>query len=225
LRPFLLATPWRRRIVRAVAVIPVGFITPCQQVQPGRKQPACAICKDAMKRCSYCGKEHDDIVTACTVDGQALVPMSSPPILTGPSDQSPALWNPNAAACWSLLFSPVFGAYIHARNAEALGRAEEAKANRVWFYLSIAYLAVVFVTSSISVIPTGVFRVAGLGLLLGWYFSLGKKQIKYVKDAWGEGYERKPWTKPLMIGFGCLIGAFVVLSAVALAEELLRGSQ
>jgi hypothetical protein len=178
-----------------------------------------------MKRCSYCGREYDDIATACNVDGQVLVPMSPPPILTGPSGQSPALWNPNAAACWSLLFSPAFGAYLHSRNAEALGRADEAKANRVWFYVSIAYLLAVFVTSSISVIPDGVFRAAGLGLLLGWYFSLGKKQIRYVKEAWREGYQRKPWTKPLLIGFGCLIGAFILLYAAAFAEELRFGSQ
>jgi hypothetical protein len=106
-----------------------------------------------------------------------------------------------------------------------LGRADEAKANRVWFYLSIAYLAVAFLTSFISVIPEGLFRLAALGLLLGWYFSLGKKQIKYVKEAWREGYERKPWTKPLLIAFGCLIGAFIVLYAVAFSEELLSGSQ
>jgi hypothetical protein len=178
-----------------------------------------------MKRCSYCGKEYDDMLTACVVDGQALVPMTPPPILTGPSAQSPALWNPNAAACWSLLFSPAFGAYLHARNADTLGRADEAKANRVWFYLSIAYLVVVVATSSILVIPEGLFRLAALGLLLGWYFSLGKKQIRYVKEAWGEGYERKSWAKPLLIGFGCLIGAFIVLYAVAIAAALLSGSQ
>jgi len=178
-----------------------------------------------MKRCSYCGKEYDDTVTACAVDGQALVPMSPPAIPAGPTGQSPALWNPNAAACWSLLFTPAFGAYLHARNAETLGRADEAKANRVWFYLSIAYLVVAFVTAFIPAIPEGLFRLAALGLLLGWYFSLGKKQIKYVRDVWRDGYERKPWKKPLLIAFGCLAGAFVALCGLAFAEELFFRSQ
>ena len=31
-------------------------------------------------------------------------------------DAAPALWNPNAAANWSLLFSPAFGAWLHMKN-------------------------------------------------------------------------------------------------------------
>lgn len=56
-----------------------------------------------------------------------------------PASRPPALWNPVAAVGWSLLFSPAFGAFLHARNADAMGRADEAKANRVWFYFIIAY--------------------------------------------------------------------------------------
>lgn len=143
-----------------------------------------------------------------------------------PTSQSPALWNPNAAANWSLLFTPAFGAYLHSRNAEALGRTDEAKANKVWFYLSLGYLGFVFVSDFIlPTIPEGLFRLAGLVLLLGWYFSLAKKQIRYVKETYRGGYDRKPWRKPLLIAFGCLIGAFVVLFAIAVVQELVFGSQ
>ena len=31
-------------------------------------------------------------------------------------EASNALWNPNTAANWSFLFSPLFGAYLHALN-------------------------------------------------------------------------------------------------------------
>lgn len=34
-----------------------------------------------------------------------------------------ALWNPNAAANWSLLFTPLFGAYLHMLNWRSLGEA------------------------------------------------------------------------------------------------------
>jgi hypothetical protein len=142
-----------------------------------------------------------------------------------PTTQPPALWNPNAAACWSLLFSPAFGAYLHARNAEVLGRGDEAKANRVWFYVSIAYLVFALVTTFIPAIPEGLFRLAAIALLVGWYFSLGKKQILYVKETWRDGYVRKPWKKPLLIAFGYLIGAFVVLFILAVVEEFVFGSQ
>jgi hypothetical protein len=130
---------------------------------------------------------------------------------TAPTDAPSALWNPNAAACWSLLFSPAFGAFLHARNADSLGRVEEAKANRVWFYVSVAFLAFTLISVFIPAIPDGIFRNAGLGLLLGWYFSLGKKQIKYVKDTWQDRYHRKSLARPLLIAFGCLIGLFALL--------------
>ena len=142
-----------------------------------------------------------------------------------PTSQPPALWNPNAAACWSLLFSPAFGAYLHARNAEVLGRVDEAKSNKVWFYVSVTYLVFAFVTTFIPVIPDGLFRLAAIGILLGWYFSLGKKQIKYVKETWQDSYERKRWKKPLLIAFGCSIGMFVALFVVAVIQEYLFGSQ
>ena len=33
----------------------------------------------------------------------------------------PPLWNPGAAASWSLLLSPVFGAILHMKNWQAMG--------------------------------------------------------------------------------------------------------
>ena len=38
----------------------------------------------------------------------------------GRTEVAPALWNPNAAASWSLLFSPAFGAFLHMKNWQAL---------------------------------------------------------------------------------------------------------
>jgi hypothetical protein len=142
---------------------------------------------------------------------------------TTPPEAPPTLWNPNAAACWSLLFTPAFGAFLHARNADNLGRIEEANANRVWFKISIAFIVIVLVTSFIPAIPDGIFKFAGLGLLLGWYFSLGKKQIAYVKDSWRDGYQRKSWKKPLLVAFGCLIGSGIAVFIVAMAVALIFG--
>jgi hypothetical protein len=130
-----------------------------------------------------------------------------------PTTRPPALWNPNAAAGWSLLFSPAFGAYLHARNADAMGRADEAKANRAWFYVTIAYSA--FALLPIPGIPEVLFTFAPIGLLLGWYFGTGKTQVRYVKGTWRGGYERKSWKKPLIIALGCMIGACVVLTVAA----------
>lgn len=147
------------------------------------------------------------------------------PATAAPADSPPTLWNPNAAACWSLLFSPAFGAFLHARNADSLGRAEEAKVNRAWFYISVAYIAFTLVSVFIPAIPDGLFRLAGLGLLLGWYFSLGKKQVKFVKATWQDRYQRKPWKTPLLIAFSCLIGVVITIWVLELVAEAVFGSQ
>jgi hypothetical protein len=139
--------------------------------------------------------------------------------------ERPALWNPGAAAGWSLLFSPAFGAYLHARNAAALGREEAAKANRRWFYVSLAYLVFVLGTVFVPAIPEGLFKLASLALLLGWYFSLGKKQVLLVKEMGREGYVRKSWKKPLLSALACLIGAFVLLFMLIMMKEFVFGSR
>ena len=127
-----------------------------------------------------------------------------------PTSDPPALWNPSAAVWWSGLFSPAFGAFLHARNADAMGRVNEAKANRVFLYLWIVYFGV-------TLTPIPIPRGTAIGLLLVWYLSLGMNQVAYVKKTWGDRYERKPWTTPLLIASCCLLGAIVVL---VIAKEL-----
>lgn len=139
-----------------------------------------------------------------------------------PGGRLPALWNPKAAAVWSLVFTQAFGAFLHARNAEAMGRLEEAKANRTWFYVSMAYLGLTLVTIPFPAVPGGLFSLAAFGLLIGWYWNVGRKQVVYVRQTWREGYLRKPWKKPLLIAFCCLMGTFIVLT---IAEKLVFGSQ
>ena len=55
-----------------------------------------------------------------------------------------ALWNPNAAANWSLLFTPAFGAYLHAQNWRAMGEQDRASASMRWLFVGLALLAVYF---------------------------------------------------------------------------------
>lgn len=132
----------------------------------------------------------------------------------------PSLWNPKAAALWSILFSPAFGAFLLARNAESLGRADEAKANKVWFYISIIFLVgVIFLSLVLPTIPDLALNAASLSLLLAWYFSAGKKQVKYVKEKLQDRYEKKHWTKPLLIAFACLVLVFVVIVILTVFAE------
>ena len=50
---------------------------------------------------------------------QESVPPPPPP---PPAVASVALWNPVAAAVWSIVLTPAFGAYLHAKNWETLER-------------------------------------------------------------------------------------------------------
>jgi hypothetical protein len=134
------------------------------------------------------------------------------------TEPPPALWNPNAAACWSLLFSPAFGAFLYARNADTLGRADEARAHRIWFYVSLVFDGLVLLSVLLPSILGYLFDLAGLVLLFAWYGSLGKKQMRYVKDTWQDRYQRKSWTTPLLIGFAGLAAYFLTAFILEFAE-------
>lgn len=67
-----------------------------------------------------------------------LMPSESPAVMPRgtTADPTPALWNPRVAACWSFFFTAAFGAYLHMKNWEALGRPEEAAKARKWLLIS-----------------------------------------------------------------------------------------
>ena len=116
----------------------------------------------------------------------------------------PAIWNPNAAANWSLLFSSAFGAYIQARNAEILGLKNEAKVQWKWFYVSLAWIVTTPFTVFGPGIATMLLNMVGLILLLVWYFTIGRKQAQFVKRTFGTSYSKLAWSKPLLVAFACL---------------------
>jgi hypothetical protein len=132
-------------------------------------------------------------------------------------DAAPPLWNPNAAANWSLLFSPAFGAWLHMKNWQALGDTKRAASARVWMWVSIACI-VLFTIADIS--NSGAGSGGGpifLILLLAWYFASGRGQAKFVKERFGKDYPRKGWGRP----FAGVFIAFCVLFAVAVVLLLL----
>jgi len=126
-----------------------------------------------------------------------------------PAGSSAPLWNPNAAANWSLLFTPVFGAYVHSKNWQALGEQQHAKASMNWVYMGLALLVFyvllgVFVPNEKA--ADGIARLLGFIFLLSWYFTSAKAQAKYVKTAFGNSYARKPWGKTLLLGVAGIFG-------------------
>jgi hypothetical protein len=128
------------------------------------------------------------------------------------------------------VFSPAFGSFLHARNAEALGRTEEAKANRVFFRGTLAFVALatvvgIFVPGISDSVWNALSRGGGIGLLIGWYSVVGSKQIRFVKETWQGHYPRRPWRKPLLVAVGCLVAYFIALVLLLVAADALHGVQ
>ncbi|HEX7890804.1 MAG TPA: hypothetical protein VF522_15695 [Ramlibacter sp.] len=137
----------------------------------------------------------------------------------------PRLWNPGAAAGWSLLFTPVFGAALHMRNWKVMGEPAKARASFVWMVASLA--AMVLVGLGSVLLPDSreldrVTNLVGTALVAAWYFASGQAQQKAVKERYGTGYMRKGWGKPLGVAvLACiayLLAVFVVAFVIGYFE-------
>ena len=129
---------------------------------------------------------------------------------TGPA---PALWNPTAAANWSLLFSPVFGAWVQMKNWTTLGETRRAAAAKGWLIASaVLILGLTFagILMPRSAIAAATNPLAFLMLII-WYFSSARSQTKWVAERFGADYPRRGWGQPLLWG----LGAYAAVIAVA----------
>lgn len=145
-------------------------------------------------------------------------PYQSPQSDMTPHDDDweiPELWNPNAAASWSILMTPL-GAWLHAKNWQELGDDDLAKQNFIAFW---AILGMIIGSGFFSML-TGIdipAAATSLTPLLIWYFALGKKQVNYVKEYYGDEYYRKSWLIPILggiIGGGAIVVLFFMLLAI-----------
>ena len=164
--------------------------------------------------CTQCGSQTSGDAIFCQKCG-------SPITLKNPSEIiSEPIWNPNAAANWSYIFTPVFGSYIQMSNWRTLGDVDKAASAKIWFYISILVLAAligmyVFVPER-SQLKGQSGGIATLYLLI-WYFAAARNQVKFVKNKFGGNYIRKSWLKPLVIG---VAGIFSLIS-ISLASDYL----
>jgi hypothetical protein len=142
-----------------------------------------------------------------------------------PGKPAPALWNPNAAANWSLLFSPVFGAFLHMKNWEALGEAGKASASRRWAVTGVVVFVVLALASAF--LPEkpmdGISRAGAIGLLFAWYFASARQQTAFVKARFGKEYPRRGWAKPLFLAVLAVLGFVVGLGLLGFLIGLALG--
>ena len=115
----------------------------------------------------------------------------------------PNLWNPTAAAGWSVLLgaSPLFGAILIAQNWKRL--PDSPPANATWFWVSAALvLHLTGLGLFVAGLPRGSILTAALnlGLLIAWYVVSCRRQSAYIRQQLQNQYFRKRWRRPLLIG-------------------------
>ncbi|HCG7068563.1 hypothetical protein [Vibrio parahaemolyticus] len=120
-----------------------------------------------------------------------------------------SLWNPNAVVGWSVLFSPIFGAWLHSKNWKELGEERNAKQSMNWVYGGVVvFILVIF-------IPEKIASTISLGYLLSWYFSSGQQQVKHVRENLDNRYNKKSWLKPITIA---VVGLASFVLSVSMAS-------
>jgi hypothetical protein len=164
--------------------------------------------------CSQCGAESQPAARFCHQCGVAIssAPAEGPESVLS-KDADFAIWNPNAAANWSLIFTPAFGAYLQMLNWRTLGETKKSFSSENWFYASLVMLVIyVVMGSSMDDSKAASTAATWLGFLFLciWYFASGRAQCRFVKEKFGKDYSKKPWGKPLLIAVAAVIGCFTV---------------
>ncbi len=120
------------------------------------------------------------------------------------------LWNPNAAACWSLLFTPAFGAWLHLFNWRAMNQPGRLGPARTWLVVSIVFFVVTLVASLLLPQSGTALRVLNFVYLLIWYFASARAQVRFVREEFGTDYPRRGWWRPLLIAVGVVIATMIL---------------
>jgi hypothetical protein len=161
-----------------------------------------------------------------TVERNPYAPPTAEVADVGLGAAAPALWNPGAAANWSLLFSPVFGAFLHMKNWQALGEPAKAATAKLWVISTLVITIGVSVAAILMPANNtlgGISRLIGFVLLIGWYASSGRGQMAYVKTQFGKDYPRKGWGIPLLLALLALFGFIAFTVGISLLTVGVRG--
>ncbi len=181
--------------------------------------------------CNQCGQANSNDAKFCSSCGNKLEIKNIQPAQTHqqpiktespqPRIKQIELWNPNAAANWSLLFTPIFGSFLQMKNWQALGNSNEANNARNWLIFSIAFILFInlgapFIWSDPVKLDTYP-RSMGLVYIIIWYFAFARIQPKYVKEKLNDIYQKKSWSAPLLIGFSVFV--FCVFLIMVIPEN------
>lgn len=155
------------------------------------------------KKCPACAEENPAGATVCKFCGEKLSNASSSQEMPGAA-QKLELYNPKAAGIWSLLFTPIFGAYVLKTNWKILGREQQEKRSKIWLIalIIIGIIGLVFLSA-------GFCTAIDLISLVSWFFLECKPQMKYLADNKID-FQKKNWKSLVPKAAGILIGIWLI---------------
>lgn len=127
-----------------------------------------------------------------------------------------ALWNPSVAACWSVVFTPAFGAWLLMRNWEVLGDKHQAMQSRKWFVFSVGLLVVRLLSGALNSrlnSQSNLLLWFSWGYLALWWIAAVAPQAKAVRARFGADFPRQGWDYALLLALAGGI-AYQLLSAL-----------
>lgn len=132
----------------------------------------------------------------------------------------PRLWNPRAAAIWAFFLPPAMGAWLHAQNWRELGDEKLYKHN---FNLMWIFIAAAFVLALLNILTGIDLGILGnVALWAFWFFTVGKKQIDFVRDELDDDYDHKPWGKVIGVVILLFIG-FIIAVMILMFLAIIAG--
>ena len=142
------------------------------------------------------------------------------------------LWDPEAAALWSLLFTPIFGCFLITKNWTRLGEDSRAKSSMLWLGGSVVlvffnYLLVVSANVQSSVQKLLTIFVCGssfmyIGFYAAVYYQCLRPQAMYLKAKFPDAsYPCRGFGKPIGIAVSCWVLVTLIYFTFLLAARFL----
>ncbi|MEY2686118.1 MAG: hypothetical protein RL375_316 [Pseudomonadota bacterium] len=117
-------------------------------------------------------------------------------------DDPVPLWNPHLAALLSLVFTPVFGAWLHCSNAVLLGDPRLRRVGWMWLGVALAFTASgLYLVSAGQLAPTSAFSASALlgGYTLVWYAFAGHKQSRVIARLGHRHWRPRSFLQPVAL--------------------------